>query len=136
MKVLVIDHCGETGSIALADTAVPAILATATLPGRTASERLLPAIRDLGAAHGVPLRSLGAIAVVHGPGSFTGVRVGLSAAKGLCEALEVPLIAISRLAVLSHLANPAPDARVHAVLDAGRGEFYHGEYAGGVCLRE
>src|ERR1700722_14699098 len=103
MKILLIDTCGETGSIALAELLPePAVLATATLPGRTASERLLSVIRDLAA----PLDSLDAVAVVHGPGSFTGVRVSLSAAKGLCEALNLPLIAISRLAVLAHLAAP------------------------------
>jgi tRNA threonylcarbamoyladenosine biosynthesis protein TsaB len=76
------------------------------------------------------------VVVVHGPGSFTGVRVALSAAKGLCEALSVPLVAISRLAVLAHLAGPQAGERVRALLDAGRGEFYSGLYADGTCLRE
>lgn len=131
MKILLIDTCGETGTIALAETEASRVITTATLPGRTASERLLPEVRSLG-----PLGSLGAIVVVHGPGSFTGVRVGLSAAKGLCEALNLPLIAISRLAVLAHSANLPPATHVHAVLDAGRGEFYLGIYEDGVCLRE
>ncbi len=134
MKILLIDTCGETGSIALADLLPePTVLATATLSGRTASERLLPTIRDLAA----PLETLDAVVVVHGPGSFTGVRVGLSAAKGLCEALHLPLIAISRLAVLAHPAGLSATAtRIQAVLDAGRGEFYSGVYVDGVCLRE
>ena len=137
MKILLIDTCGETGTIALADTSLqPEIVATATLPGRTASERLLPTVRDLAAVDAIPLQSLDAVVVVHGPGSFTGVRVGLSAAKGLCEALNLPLIAISRLAVLAHLAELPPITHVHAILDAGRGEFYHGEYLDGICLRE
>jgi tRNA threonylcarbamoyladenosine biosynthesis protein TsaB len=131
MNILLIDTCGETGTIALAD-AEAALTTLAALPGRTASERLLPAIRDLAA----PLESLGAIVVVHGPGSFTGVRVGLSAAKGLCEALNLPLIAISRLAVLAHAAGFPPATRVHAVLDAGRDEFYLGIYQEGACIRE
>jgi tRNA threonylcarbamoyladenosine biosynthesis protein TsaB len=137
MKILLIDTCGEIGSVALADTAVePAAVMPATLPGRSASERLLPAIRELTAACGIQLKSLDAVIVVHGPGSFTGVRVGLSAAKGLCEALNLPLIAISRLAVLADRVECAPDARIHALLDAGRGEFYSGDYLGGTCLRE
>lgn len=134
MKILILDTCGATGSLALADSGT--VLATATLPGRTASERLVPAIRDLAANAGVNLHSLNAIAVVHGPGSFTGVRVGLSAAKGLCEALNVPMIAISRLAVLAQKAQPPFAARVLALFDAGRGEFYAGIYQDGVCLRE
>ena len=72
---------------------------------------------------------------MHGPGSFTGVRVGLSAAKGLSEAGGVPLIAISRLALLAASVGEG-DTTVHAVLDAGRGEFYYGEYAGHRCVRE
>jgi tRNA threonylcarbamoyladenosine biosynthesis protein TsaB len=135
MKLLLIDTCGATGTIALADTdPTPTILATATLPGRTASERLIPAIKSLIADRATTLQSLTAIAIVHGPGSFTGVRIGLAAAKGLCEALAIPLIAISRLAVLASLAPPTH--RIHALLDAGRGEFYYGEYTNGLCLRE
>jgi tRNA threonylcarbamoyladenosine biosynthesis protein TsaB len=136
MMLLLIDTCGATGSIAVADaSASAAILATETLPGRTASERLVPAIKALIERCGTTLQSLSAIAVVHGPGSFTGVRVGLSAAKGLCQALDIPIIAISRLAVLAGMA-PLTDPRIHALLDAGRGEFYFGEYANGACLRE
>jgi tRNA threonylcarbamoyladenosine biosynthesis protein TsaB len=131
MNLLLIDTCGATGTIALANTE---ILATATLPNRTASERLIPAIKNLLADQGLTPQSLGAIAIVHGPGSFTGVRIGLSAAKGLCEALAIPLIAISRLAVLASLAPPS--SRIHTLLDAGRNEFYYGEYVDGISLRE
>jgi len=134
MTILLIDTCGATGSVAFAGTA--GIVATATLPGRTASERLVPVIRDLAIRAGSTLQSLDAIAVVNGPGSFTGVRVGLAAAKGLCHALDLPLIAISRLAVLAHLADPPAGSRVQALIDAGRGEFYHGEYLNGTCVRE
>ena len=139
MKILLIDTCGATGSIALVGAAPsPAVL---SLPGRSAAERLVPAIQSLVAGLGLGLAELHAIAVVHGPGSFTGERVGLSAAKGLCHALNLPLVAISRLAVLASLAKFAsPDqpsaARIHALLDAGRGEFYSGLYANGLCLRE
>jgi tRNA threonylcarbamoyladenosine biosynthesis protein TsaB len=133
MKILLIDTCGTTGSVALADTAS---IVGASLPGRTASERLVPTIRDLAARAGLSLQSLEAVAVVHGPGSFTGIRVGLSAAKGLCHALSLPLVAISRLAILAHLAQPPAGGRIHALLDAGRGEFYSGVYLDGVCLRE
>ena len=139
MKILLIDTCGATGSLALADSARPP--AVATLPGRSAAERLVPAIHSLVSGSGLNLGQLDAVAVVHGPGSFTGVRVGLSAAKGLCHALNLPLVAISRLAVLASLANftnpdQSPAAPVRAVLDAGRGEFYSGLYADGLCLRE
>jgi tRNA threonylcarbamoyladenosine biosynthesis protein TsaB len=134
MKILLIDTCGATGSVAIADES--AIVAGATLPGRTASERLVPTVRELVGRSGIGLQSLDAVAVVHGPGSFTGVRVGLSAAKGLCEALGLPLVAISRLAVLAHLAEAPSGALIYALLDAGRGEFYVGVYQNGNRLRE
>jgi tRNA threonylcarbamoyladenosine biosynthesis protein TsaB len=137
MKILLIDTSGATGSIALAETgAGPPVVTGATLAGRTSSERLVPAIRELAEARGIALQSLDAVAVVHGPGSFTGVRVGLSAAKGLCEGLNLPLVAISRLAVLAEMADAPAGTQVHVLLDAGRGEFYCGVYVDGECLRE
>jgi tRNA threonylcarbamoyladenosine biosynthesis protein TsaB len=136
MRLLLIDTCGSEGSVVLADTELtPAVVAAEVLPGRTSSERLVPAVRRVMESAGWRLRELAAIIVVHGPGSFTGVRVGLSAAKGLSEAGGVPLIAVSRLALLAASAGDGV-ATVHAVLDAGRGEFYYGEYVGHRRVRE
>jgi tRNA threonylcarbamoyladenosine biosynthesis protein TsaB len=134
MRILLLHTAGGEGSVALADTELAEpIVAAEVLPGRTSSERLIPAVRRLMEESGFRLRELAAVVVVHGPGSFTGVRVGLSAAKGLSEAGGVPLIAVSRLALL---AACGAAAKIHAVVDAGRGEFYYGEYAGSVCARE
>ena len=105
-----------------------AIVAAEVLPGRSSSEPLVPAVRRLMGAREWRLSELAAVVVVHGPGSFKGVRVGVSAAKGLSEAGEVPVIAVSRLALLA--ARVEGKAPVFAVLDAGRGEFYVGEYVG------
>ncbi len=136
MRILLIHTAGSQGSIALADTTLEeAIVAAEVLPGRTSSERLVPAIRRAMDACGWRLKDLAAVVVVHGPGSFTGVRVGLSAAKGLSEAGGVPLIAVSRLALLAARVD-GEGQTVHAVLDAGRGEFYVGDYLGRRCLRE
>ena len=93
-----------------------------TLPARTASARLVGAIREELDALAWPLRTLDAVSVVNGPGSFTGVRVGLAAAKGLCEVAGLRLVTLSRLEVLLGAANA--EGRRLAVLDAGRGEFY------------
>jgi tRNA threonylcarbamoyladenosine biosynthesis protein TsaB len=68
------------------------------------------------------------IGVVNGPGSFTGLRAGLAAAKGLCEAASLPLAAVSRLAVLAEAAGLGDG---FAVLSAGRGEFYVRDIAAG-----
>ena len=133
MRLLLIHTPGSEGSVALAEARE--IVAAEVLPGRSSSERLVPAVRRLMALKDWSLSDLKAVVVVHGPGSFTGVRVGLSAAKGLCEAGGIPLIAISRLALLAASAGET-DETVHAMLDAGRGEFYYGEYAGHRCVRE
>jgi tRNA threonylcarbamoyladenosine biosynthesis protein TsaB len=133
LRMLLIDTCGSEGSVALASQSE--IVASETLPGRSASERLVAVVRGMVHTQGWKLRELAAIVVVHGPGSFTGVRVGLSAAKGLSEASEVPVVAVSRLAVLAAAAGEV-EGEVCAVLDAGREEFYCGVYVGQRCVRE
>jgi tRNA threonylcarbamoyladenosine biosynthesis protein TsaB len=126
--LLGIDTCGTVGTVALAThtDSVLNIIGQVELVAKKNSAELIPQIRALLADHSVLLRQLESLVVVRGPGSFTGVRIGLSTAKGLAEALEKPVTAVSRLAVLAHTAY----ARA-AAIDAGRGEFYFGEYANG-----
>jgi tRNA threonylcarbamoyladenosine biosynthesis protein TsaB len=95
------------------------ILGQSELAGRTYSAALITAIGELLSAAGVRLDQLRAIVVVNGPGSFTGVRVGLSAAKGLAEGASLPVIAVSRLEVLAFKAG-IPSA----ALDAHRHELF------------
>ena len=118
LRLLLIDTCGPEGRVALATGDV--VVAEAVMPGRTYSERLVSEGMRLLTEAGWRLNELAAIVVVHGPGSFTGVRVGVSAAKGWSEAAGVPVIALSRLELMA--AEAGGDAV--AVLDAGRGEFY------------
>ena len=125
MKILLINTCGVEGVAALAN--IHGVAAIERLPGRGSSEMLVPAVRRLLA--GSEVAELDAVGVVFGPGSFTGVRVGLSAAKGICEAGAVRMVAMSRLALV------AGDDGI-ALLDAGRGEFYCGVYAGGRVVTE
>jgi len=131
MRLLLINTCGAEGLVALAEDGVT--LASETLPGRGTSETLMPAVARLFGALGWRVADLGALAILTGPGSFTGVRVGLSAAKGLCEAGGVGLVAVSRLAAV---AAAAPAGVAVALLDAGRGEFYFGVYRAGECEGE
>lgn len=121
MIVLAIDTCGPSGSIALArfEHGVPHILAQTVLAGKTYSAQLVPALRALLSAQNLTVADLAAIVIVNGPGSFTGIRIGVSSAKGLADALSIPVLAVSRLAVLA--AKAGLDS---AALDAGRGEFY------------
>jgi len=124
--LLAIDTCGSTGSITLArrEGEHISVLGMVELAGKTYSAMLVPRLRELLEAHQVKLQQIEAIVVVNGPGSFTGVRVGVSAVKGLAEVFATPIIAVSRLQVLAQKAKTA-----YASLDAGRGEFYFGDYS-------
>jgi tRNA threonylcarbamoyladenosine biosynthesis protein TsaB len=133
--LLSLNTCGNTASVALgmADQNEARIVATAELPVRTYSARLVPEVAALLESRQATLRDVEAIVVVNGPGSFTGIRVGLSTAKGLAEGAGIPLIALSRLALL---ANASGLPHVLAAVDAGRGEYYVGEYRNGKNLGE
>jgi len=133
--LLSLNTCGNTASVALGtvDKNEVRIVATAELAVRTYSARLIPEIAALLESKYATLRDVEAIVVVNGPGSFTGIRVGLSTAKGLAEGAGIPLIAVSRLALL---ANAAGLPHVLAAIDAGRGEYYVGEYRNGNKLSE
>ena len=133
MKVLLINTCGDVGTVALGDAT--GVVAEDRLPGRGTSEALMPAVRGVFKAAGWVPADVQAVGVVIGPGSFTGVRVGLSAAKGLCEGLGVGMVAMSRLGLVAGLAAGVQGSRV-ALLDAGRGEFFYGVYEGGEMIRE
>jgi tRNA threonylcarbamoyladenosine biosynthesis protein TsaB len=95
------------------------LLAQKELAGRTYSATLVAAVEELLAAHAIHVGDIGCIVVVNGPGSFTGVRVGLSAAKGLAEGAGIPVVAVSRLEVLTRKAGSEA-----AALDAHRRELF------------
>ena len=91
----------------------------------THAEALVPMLRDVAAAAGTALADVDAFAVTVGPGSFTGIRIGLAAARGLALALGRPLIGLTTLEVLA--AGVPADERagpILAALDAGRGRLY------------
>ena len=134
--LLLIDTCGAGGGIAVAQITneTATIQAHRELPGRETQELLMSALADVLALASVAPSALDAIAVVNGPGSFTGVRIGLAAAKGLAESLGKPLLAISRLAVLA--AQAPANTSVQAWIDAGRGDIFRGRYSDGFCLEE
>jgi len=90
---------------------------------RRASEALLPAIRRVLAGAGVALDETARIAVCAGPGSFTGLRVGLATAWGLARATGAALETVSTLEALAEAARSLAGGRAVAVLDAGRGDL-------------
>ena len=129
MLLLAADTSGKHGSIALArcepDGACE-VLEVVSLAGGTFSAQLVPQIAALLEKHNVNKQQIDAFAVASGPGSFTGLRVGLAAIKALAEVMAKPIAAVSLLEVIS--AAGGVEGEVIAALDAGRNEIYVGEY--------
>ncbi len=129
MLLLAVDTSGKHGSIALANAQPDGacdIIELVPLAGGTFSAELVPQIAALLLKHGFSKRDLGAFAVASGPGSFTGLRIGLAVIKGLAEVLGKPIAAVSLLEAVA-MAGRAR-GKVIAALDAGRSEVYAGEY--------
>jgi tRNA threonylcarbamoyladenosine biosynthesis protein TsaB len=104
-------------------------------PGHTT--RLLPLADGLLAQAGLEWGALERIAVGVGPGTFTGLRIGVATARGLAQALGVELVGVSTLRALAEgalRASPGAEREVLAVIDARRGEVFVGGYATGVEL--
>jgi tRNA threonylcarbamoyl adenosine modification protein YeaZ len=127
MLVLAIDTASPAPAVALADGASAF---EERLPSdRSASEDLLPAIERVLAKSGRTLASCERIAVCSGPGSFTGLRVGLATAWGLARALPCAVESVSTLEAMAEAARPVTSGEVLVVLDAGRGEVSAAAYA-------
>ncbi len=125
MLILAADTSLPLLSVAL--TRDDALLASVALEGKASrNEKLLPAIDWVLGEAGVDRREIDLFAVTRGPGSFTGVRIGLATMQGLALALGKPLCAMS-----THQAIAPPVGRVVIVDDAGRGEVYVSELEDG-----
>src|SRR3712207_4499165 len=125
---LAIDTAGDVAGLAL--TELGRLVAEYTwLAQRQHSRDLLPAINALLARAGQTKQDLTAIFVSTGPGSYAGLRVGLSVAKGLAYALDIPIVGVGRLEVdaYQHAAFPGPVCAVH---QAGKRELAWAVYQG------
>ncbi len=131
MLLLVTDTSGRNGTIALARAGDPGqreeeVIEAVPLAGGTFSAQLVPQIAALLLKHGFTKTDIGAFVVVSGPGSFTGLRVGLAAIKALAEILQKPIVSVSLLELIAVAARS--DGNVVAALDGGRGEVFFGAY--------
>ncbi|MEA2105034.1 MAG: tRNA (adenosine(37)-N6)-threonylcarbamoyltransferase complex dimerization subunit type 1 TsaB [Candidatus Cloacimonadota bacterium] len=122
MNLLAFDTSTTYGTIAFASEGK--IIAENVFSNqKTHSTKLLPAIKELLNDCDVSISKIDAIAVGIGPGSFTGLRIALSTAKGICYGQKIPLIPISTLTSLANnIANPA--YQICSVLNAGREQFF------------
>jgi len=129
MLILGIDTSGKSGGIALAsgDHDSFHLLESAAIAGGTFSAQLVPTVAALLQKHAFSPEELGGFVVVSGPGSFTGLRVGLSAVKGLAEVLQKPVATVSLLEALASCSEQK-DGMIATALDAGRNEIFCGLY--------
>src|SRR4051812_16489562 len=133
MRILAIDTALDACAAAVLDTGRGGILASETLPmARGHAEALMPLIARVMDEAGVEFREIDRIAVTTGPGSFTGLRVGISAARGIALAAGKPAIGLTTLVGFAapHIASDDA-APVVSVIDARHEHVYLQVFGGG-----
>lgn len=130
MLLLVTDTSGRNGTVALARAREGLqgvdVIEIVPLAGGMFSAQLVPQIAALLQKHSFTKADIDAFVVVSGPGSFTGLRVGLAAVKALAEILKKPIVPISLLELMA--VSTRQEGNVVAALDGGRGEVFFGSY--------
>lgn len=132
MKIICIDTSGQQGWVAISDNGNILAIRHSNVQEAHASF-IQPAIADLMQQEQLSWDRIDAVAVSNGPGSYTGLRVGMAAAKGLCFALQLPLITVSTLdamaLAMSHaVRNPAGAYLLCPMIDARRMEVFTAVY--------
>lgn len=126
MLVLALDTATPRVGVAIGENG--AVLGEVNLVGgRRHAEQLAPAIEYLCGELGISLSQLAAVAVGLGPGLFTGLRVGVTTAKVMAQALRVPVVGVPSLDLVAYPARHSTRLVV-AVIDARRGEVFHAQY--------
>lgn len=126
LKILAIDTSGLVGSLALTEGET-VLIEYSLLSKETHSRRLLQALDYLLARAGISLQEIDCLALTVGPGSFTGIRIGLATIKGLAKSLQKPVIGISTLDALS--ANfPFSPCPVLPIIDARKKQVFTATY--------
>ncbi|UBM42826.1 tRNA (adenosine(37)-N6)-threonylcarbamoyltransferase complex dimerization subunit type 1 TsaB [Hafnia paralvei] len=126
-RILAIDTATEACSVALWNNGEKHALFE--ICPREHTQRILPMVQQILAESGVSLNQLDALAFGRGPGSFTGVRIGIGIAQGLAMGADLPMIGVSTLATMAQGAIRQMGAtQVLAAIDARMGEVYWGQY--------
>ena len=126
MKILAIDSSGLTAAAAVIEDDI--ILAEYSIQtGHTHSQTLLPLMEEIKSRIGLDLDSIDAYAVAAGPGSFTGLRIGIATVKGLGVAIDKPVVAVPTLEALAYNLYGA-GSLVCPIMDARRSQVYTGIY--------
>lgn len=135
MYILNIETATKNCSVSLAKNGETVLCKEIADQGYSHAEKLHVFIEDILKETGISVRDLKAIAVSKGPGSYTGLRIGVSTAKGLCYALGIPLISVDTLEVLAKQALRVINydgGYIVPMIDARRMEVYSGVYDGGL----
>ncbi|MBQ1493112.1 MAG: tRNA (adenosine(37)-N6)-threonylcarbamoyltransferase complex dimerization subunit type 1 TsaB [Blautia sp.] len=127
MKILGIDSSGLVASVAIWEDGVLRGEYTVNY-AKTHSQTLLPMLDALAKLTELDLASLDAVAVAAGPGSFTGLRIGSATAKGLCQALDKPIVEVPTVDALAYNMAGA-SGLVCPLMDARRNQVYTGVYS-------
>ena len=135
MRLLHLETSTKACSVALSENGQLLALKETLTDDFSHSENLTTFIQEILIGQELTPADLSAISVASGPGSYTGLRIGVSTAKGLCYALGVPLIAVDSLFSLAHMAQTKhPNTRLCMAIDARRMEIFSGIYDGEICL--
>jgi len=121
--ILNIETATKNCSVSIAKNGETILCKEIAEEGYSHAEKLHVFIEEVIAGSGISPQDLAAVAVSQGPGSYTGLRIGVSAAKGLCFALNIPLIAVDTLQTLASQAQ-VTDGKIIPMLDARRMEVY------------
>jgi tRNA threonylcarbamoyladenosine biosynthesis protein TsaB len=133
--ILCIETSTDICSVALCNRDI-VVASQTSYEGNSHTEQLTIIISDILSDANIKMNDLSAIAISHGPGSYTSLRVGASTAKGLCYALDIPLIAIGSLDILaSPLINKGIEAVIMPMIDARRMEVYTSIYNGSKVIK-
>ena len=123
MKILAIETSAKSVSAAVVEGGVPLASAYQNM-GLTHSRTLMPLVDGMLSAAGLRVRDMDLLAAANGPGSFTGLRIGVSALKGLAWALEKPCCGVSTLAAMArNLAHM--EGLIICAMDAQRNQVYN-----------
>ena len=121
--ILNIETATKNCSVSIAKNGETILCKEIAEEGYSHAEKLHVFIEEVIAESGVSVQDLNAVAVSQGPGSYTGLRIGVSAAKGLCFALNIPLIAVDTLQTLASQVSIS-EGKIIPMLDARRMEVY------------
>lgn len=124
MLMLALESSAKAASAALFEDGAMLAISFANA-GLTHSRTLLPMAEGLLRELDRDVRELDAVAVAHGPGSFTGLRIGMAEAKGLCWALDIPAVGVSTLEAMAYGGPDMEGSMLCCAMDARRGQVYN-----------